>query len=312
MTLNANELAHKAKKHTYLNVIQALLWVIFFLPFYLLSGLGALRSQDTMPDWWEAFSMPLWLLVFFVSFLFFSNAIIYVLVSLTVIISGIAAFIWGHKGRLAQICALLMALSVIGLPWLFPYEPALNAAPDVTMEVVTQPSNPIESFVKVAYMFSEEVPCEYDLLGWNSENQLYYSSQCGAEEQIWLVDPNQPNNAMPTTPLPNDLPQKAKKKEQEAFRQEAFEMVRADGVRPERAERSARQIYLREASLRSPDGLWIAIKSQHIYGPQDVVLLKSEADERRVQEEQNTRGCAEGGIGVHTSEDVRCHLDQFP
>lgn len=51
-------------------------------------------------------------------------------------------------------------------------------------------------------------------------------------------------------------------------------MVRADRARPER---SVRDIYLREGSLRSPDGQWIAIKSQHIYGPQDVVLIKRDA-----------------------------------
>jgi len=183
---------------------------------------------------------------------------------------------WGHKGRFSRISALLGALSVIALPWLLPYEPALDPVPGVTMQVVTQPSNPIESFVKMAYFFSEEVPCEYNLLGWSAKNQLYYSSQCGTEEQIWFVDPDQPDNPTPTTDLPNDLTGKNNKQEQEALRQEVLEMVRAEGVRPEHAERSVREIYLREGSLRSPNGQWIAIKSQHIYAPQDVVLIRAQ------------------------------------
>ena len=42
MTQNANELAHKAKDHSYLNVILVLSWVIFFLPYYVISGVKLL------------------------------------------------------------------------------------------------------------------------------------------------------------------------------------------------------------------------------------------------------------------------------
>ncbi|MGB0386111.1 MAG: hypothetical protein ACPGWR_14990 [Ardenticatenaceae bacterium] len=297
MTQNANYLAHKAKSRSYLNVIQALLWAIFFLPFYLLGGLRLVL--DTIPDWW--------LLLSYISWELFSRVTIYVLMSLIVVISGIAAFIWGRKGRLARICALLFALSVIGLPWLMPYEQPLEPAPGVTIHVVTEPANPIESFVKMMNVLAQDVPCEYDLLGWSAENELYYRRQCGAEEQIWLADPDQPDNPTQMTALPSDLTPKPSQQEQEALREEALETVRAARARPER---SARAIYLREGSLRSPDGLWIAIKSQHIYGPQDVMLIST--NKRRLQEEQNMRGCAEGGISVHTPEDVRCYLDHFP
>ena len=49
---------------------------------------------------------------------------------------------------------------------------------------------------------------------------------------------------------------------------------RTGQVSPESAEQSVREIYWRDGSLRSPNREWIAIKSQHIYGPQDVVLIK--------------------------------------
>jgi len=283
MTQNANVLAHKAKTRSYLNVMQALLWVIFFLPFYLLGGLQLLIPSGTVPDGLNVFLFPVWFAVVYISLFFFTKAIVYVLISLIVVTSGLAALVWGRKGRLAQIFALLGTLSVIGLPWFLPYEPALNAAPGVTMQVLTMPTNPLSSFVKMAYFFSEDVPCEYDLLGWSAENQLYYHSECEGEEQIWLVDPDQPDKATPTTDLPNDLTQKAsqketgrRSKEQEALRQEVLEMVRAERVRPERAERSVRETYLREGSLRSPDGQWIAAITRYVYAPQDVLLIRAQ------------------------------------
>lgn len=270
---STNYLAHEAKDYSYLNVIQSLLWAIFFLPFCLLGGLQLIIPSGTTPDWWQAFVLPVWLWVFCISFLFFTNAILYVLISLIAVTSGLAAFMWGHKALPLRILALLGALSVIALPWLLPYKPALEPAPGVTMQVVTQPLSPIESFVKMAYLFSEEVPCEYNLLGWSTDNQLYYRSECGAEEQIWHVDPRQPDKPIAKTDLPNDLTAKSSQKEQEALRQELLEMVHTGGVRPESAERSVREIYLRDGSL-SPDGQWIAAITQYLYAPQDVVLLR--------------------------------------
>ncbi|MGB0387999.1 MAG: hypothetical protein ACPGWR_24555 [Ardenticatenaceae bacterium] len=50
MTPNANLLADQAKNRDYLNVMQALLWLIFFLPFYLFAGLRLVLSARAIPD----------------------------------------------------------------------------------------------------------------------------------------------------------------------------------------------------------------------------------------------------------------------
>jgi len=275
MASTANDLAHETTDYSYLNVMQALLWLIFFLPFYLLSGLQLLMSPGTVPQSWQPILVPIFLWILFVTF-FFTKAIVYVLISLIVVTSGIAAFVRGYKGRLARICALLIALSVIALPWLLPYEPALDPAPGVTMQVVTQPRNPVESFVKMAYVLSEDVPCEYDLLGWSAENQLYYRRQCGVAEDIWFVHPDRADAPVPMNGLSNDIrPKPSPLRQEEALREQVLEMVRADGYKAS-DERSYREIMLREGSLRSPDGQWIAAITQHIYGPQDVVLIRAQ------------------------------------
>lgn len=315
MTQNANALAHQAKSRSYLNVMQALLWVIFFLPFYLFAGLRLVFSARAIPDWWFLLS--------FISWTLFSKLTVYVLISLIVVISGIAAFMRGYQGRLARFCALLFALSVIALPWLMPYEPALDAAPGVTMHVVSPPLTPVASFVKMMNVLAQEVPCEHELLGWNDENELHYRRQCGAREYIWFVDPDQADTPVATAGFLNDMrPDVDSLRQEEALREQVLEIVRADHVRPESAEPSVREIMLREGSLRSPDGQWIAAISQHIYGPQDVMLIsveneaqnkaQNEADNQADNQAQKALGCAEGGMGVHTSEDVRCYLDQFP
>ena len=278
MTSTAHVLAHKAKTRSYLNVMQALLWAIFFLPFYLLGGLRVVL--DTIPDWW--------LLLSYISWELFSHLTIYVLISLVVVISGIAAFMWGRKGRLARFCALLFAFSVVGLPWLMPYEPALDPAPGVTMHVVTPPLTPISSFVKMMNVLSQDVPCEHELLGWNAENELHYHRQCGSREYIWFVHPDQPDAPVAMTLFWKDMRPKASQiRREEVLRKEVLEMVRAGNVHPESAEPSVREIMLPEGSLRSPDGQWIAAISQHIYGPQDVVLIKRDADDEQPTETEN-------------------------
>lgn len=274
MTSTAKLLAHEAKDGRHLNVIQALLWAIFFLPFYLFGGLRLVLSPDTVPQSWMPILVPILMWVLYVSFFFFTNGFLYVLISLIVIISGIGGLIWGHKGRLAQICALLGALSVIALPWLFPYELTLHPAPGVTMQVVTQPRTPVASFVKKAYVFSDGTPCEYELLGWNTDNQLHYRSQCGAREDIWFVHPDWADEPVPMNGLSNDIGLKPGQIRQEVEAAEVLQLVHTGRDRSESAERSAR--YLREGSLRSPDGQWIAAITQHVYGPQDVVLIRAQ------------------------------------
>jgi hypothetical protein len=34
-----------------------------------------------------------------------------------------------------------------------------------------------------------------------------------------------------------------------------------------------RELYLRSQPYPSPDGVWLAFVTQHLYGPQDVLLL---------------------------------------
>lgn len=261
MTSTPNDLTPETKEHSYLNLIHILLWAIFFLPIYLLR---LVISLGTTSDWW--------VIVSFLSWQLFSNLTIYVLISLIVLISAMAALVWGHKGQLARLSALLVALSVIALPWLFPYEPALEPAPAVTMKVVTPPLTPIGTFVKMMNVLSQDVPCEYDLLGWSTENQLYYRSECGAKEYVWFVDPERADAPVPITALSSDIMPKSGKIRQEVPREEVLEMVRARTI----PERSVRELYLRDGSFRSPNGEWIAIKSQHLYGPQDVMLIKAQ------------------------------------
>ncbi|MCA9945240.1 MAG: hypothetical protein KC449_17265, partial [Anaerolineales bacterium] len=56
--------------------------------------------------------------------------------------------------------------------------------------------------------------------------------------------------------------------------EDALQMVRADGVRPVKYEAVTREILLVGDGLTSPDGQWTAIISQHIYAPQDILLIK--------------------------------------
>jgi hypothetical protein len=49
--------------------------------------------------------------------------------------------------------------------------------------------------------------------------------------------------------------------------------VSASGVSPQETEAVTRSIVLASEGFMSADGKWVAFVSQHVYGPQDIVVI---------------------------------------
>lgn len=167
---------------------------------------------------------------------------------------------------LLMIFAVTLTLLIIFAVSVLRYQPALSAAPGYEMKFVTEPNlwnNPVRVWQRI----TEQRPCEYQILGWSPDNQLYYKAACGTQTQVWAYAPNRLYN--PAASVPSQLNQETVSKGQ------VLDMVRADGVRPIEYESRTRPLYLKSEGYVSPNGRWIAIVTQHIYGPQDIVVLTS-------------------------------------
>lgn len=160
----------------------------------------------------------------------------------------------------------LLFLIIAALLLIFRYPAALSAAPGFEEIWVTQPRFPA-GYVKTGQMILEYQPCTYELLGWQSDS-LYYQSACRENIQSWRYDVNQNEQAEKVTAVPPNLTQTIIPHEA------TLQMVRADGVRPVKYEAVTREILLVGDGLASPDGTWTAVISQHIYAPQDILLIK--------------------------------------
>ncbi len=249
-------------------VILATILNIPFLSFYWMS-LGRFLPHAMVthtPAWLSPLTAVLYLPAALFSYLVFGNLYIYVLAT----IAGITIAVWGlikaRRGRLVRLWLLLLMCGTIAFPLVFHYQAALVAAPGYKMQVVTEPGI-FEGVIKTSKNLLEQTPCEYELLGWSADNQLYYRVVCGAQTQIWRYSPVQQSAQVQASSGPSDLSASTLPKDA------VLKMVRAADVHPEEYEATTRSLLLKSKGVVSPDSRWTAIVAQHIYGTQDVIVL---------------------------------------
>jgi hypothetical protein len=239
-----------------------------FLAFYWMA-LGSFIPDAVAggsPNWLTHLSIALYLPFAFFAYTIFGNLYAYILATVAGIATAIAGLIWGRPNRILRVWLLMVVFAIIFFPVFYRYRPALVAAPGYRLLLVTDPGL-FGGIIKSSQNLLEQTPCEYKLLGWSTDNQLYYQATCGAKTGIWRYSPTQPSNHTQVSDSPTNLrttmiPESA-----------VLEMVRAGGVRPEQYESIMRPIMLKSGGDVSPDGRWIAVVTQHIYGTQDVIVL---------------------------------------
>ena len=172
-----------------------------------------------------------------------------------------------HSRRVQRlaIAMLLIGLLVVLLTGLFRYQPALSAAPGYTMQLVTAPDL-FGGFIKTIQTGLEQRSCQYMIVGWSKDDALYYQATCNSQTQFWRFAPQSGASGQVA-----DLPDRISYGSIPAS--EVLKMVRADGISPERYESVTRPLLLKSSGYVSDDGHWTAIITQHVYGPQDIVVL---------------------------------------
>ena len=250
-----------------------------FLAFWPLSSLMRLLSSISMPGW--LFGIVAYHLL---SEWFLSDTTRYVTISLAALILTSAALIWlmvrerRRIWRRGRLYLLLIALaSVLAFPFVMRYQPAVEAAPGVELQIVEQPGV-LQGVVKRCQVAAEiRGQCQYEPLGWMDAQTLVYRKWCGGyyTEEGWQPgDPQPPQayhlNTNEVLPFDGDLG---------ALSDETC----APGVcvSPALAEKKyfPPLHYLPghfEDPVISPDGHWIAFTARHVYGPEDLLIISRE------------------------------------
>lgn len=195
----------------------------------------------------------------------------YVAINLAVLLVVFSALIWARPRWIAMAWLAASIVVIVAYPLtLGSYQPALSAAPGLRAVVPTQPVLLMDSVARQAEAAVETRSCTYHLLGWGGDGAFYYQSACGDVRSLWAAAPVAGSRPVRIAAAPAGLAGQAVSKD------EALAAVRVPGVRPAGDEPSVRALMLVGGeALRSPDGRWLAVVSQHIYGPQDVLLITS-------------------------------------
>jgi hypothetical protein len=171
-------------------------------------------------------------------------------------------------------CVLACALFVV---FLAHYQQAVVAAPGYDMHWPTRPAGAWAAITKSYQSSVETRTCEYTVFGWSAEGTLYYQETCqDSGPQVWSYNPDSENEPRAVEASPPDLFQQA------VPRRAILDWVRVPQVRPADAEPSVRRLGVRVDGLASPSGRRVAVVVRHVYGPEDVLVLESEADGARL------------------------------
>lgn len=171
--------------------------------------------------------------------------------------------------RITCILLALALLTILAMPWLYRYQPAVVAVSGHEMRWPTQPDL-LGSMVKRYQAFWEIRPCDYTLQGWSSEGVLYYEEACeDRAPQVWAYNPARESHPRQRDAAPVDLIQKS------IPRSWILERVWLPGLPTSDAEPGVLLILVREDGVASLDGRWVAVVVRHVYGPEDVIVLSS-------------------------------------
>ena len=206
----------------------------------------------------------------------------YLAVSLAALTLALVALIWlvvrerGQAWRRKRFYLLAIALvAVLAFPLLMHYQPAFKTAPGIEMCIVDEPDL-LRGVVKSCQAAAEVRGCQYEPLGWADAQTLVYRQWCGGYYDMsdWHPGAPQPPRAYhldtnAVSPFDGDL---------STLSREICHPWQC--VAPALAEKQPFPLgYLLgqyKDVLISPDGRWVAFTAEHVYGPEDLLVISNE------------------------------------
>ena len=206
----------------------------------------------------------------------------YVLLSLAALLLTLVALIWliarerGQVWRHKRFYLLAVALAaILAFPLLMRYQPAVQVAHGVELRIVDEPGL-LEGVVKSCQAAAEVQGCQYEPLGWTAAQTLVYRKWC---DGYYDMDGQHPGDPQPPqayhldrdeiSPFDGDL---------DTLSRESCPLSKC--VSPAlAAEQAFPRGYLPgqyKDALVSPNGRWVAFTAEHIYGPEDLLIISHE------------------------------------
>ncbi len=243
--------------------------VVFGSRYARIPFLLALRALTALPlpSWFgQTVTVLIWppfLGDFFFNLAFFSSLPVYLGLSLVGVVLGAAALVLARPRRPGRLALLLAQASILALPLVYTYRPAVTV--DLTRtraHVPTQPA-PYAQVVKATQVAVELRRCDYSLLGWDDQDTLYGEEICSERHRYWSYYPLSETRLGTVNTVPPDLFRQAVEREQ----------LLALGVGSRVPTDEALRLVVPEPGLTSRQGEWTAFVARHIYGPEDVVVV---------------------------------------
>jgi hypothetical protein len=163
-----------------------------------------------------------------------------------------------------RVLVLLGLGAVLAMPLVYTYEPAVVAHLDGGRVTVPTQSGPIAGVVKATQAGDEVRRCDYNLLGWGEQDELYGEESCGTQHRFWVYRPTSDRGLQTVSNVPTNL----------ATEEVSREQLTALGVRSTVPHDERLRIVVREPGLRAREDGRVAFVARHVYGPEDVVVIE--------------------------------------
>ncbi|MEA3309690.1 MAG: hypothetical protein U9Q70_09295 [Chloroflexota bacterium] len=194
--------------------------------------------------------------------LLFSHPTWYLLLSALTVISALAALFWGSRDKLLRVLLGLSILTVLLQPVIHSYHPAVSAAPGYDLHVPTAP-NWLLAPAKFAGVGAEFRRSDYRLIGWSTDETLYYEERHGGTVRQYIYQPRNEKRSRFWVTIPSNL---VMQPERWTGLQHVVDtrvpLVRFFDI-------------VREPGILSPNGQWYAFVARHTYGPEDVIVVST-------------------------------------
>ncbi len=268
----------KKKAHFILTGLATLGSVPFWIPIALMAVLKLLDMvfAGAMHPAFSLFFVP----VFFIAILFSDvthlvniglGALLPILTALAWLVIRERGRVWS-RGRFYLLVAILF--SVLLFPLGMRYQPAVQVAPDVKMHLVEQPGL-LEGAARRCQAIAEIRGCQYEPLGWVGGDTLVYRTWCGGQFTAQGWQPGSPSVPMAYDVSTGNVGASFIEREPSRERcdpetcvspnlidKQLFPWGYLPGEYPD--------------PLISPDGRWVAFTAEHVYGPEDLLVISIE------------------------------------
>lgn len=200
-----------------------------------------------------------------------SSILIYLIPCGFIIACSMAGLFYANDKRWAYSISSVIVLATMAL-MIAPYHPVVAPATGYQMHNLTEPAFFLQGWKNAATIL-EWNPCNYHLLGWQEETLFYQENCWNGMEKIWKFTADRSQTAEQYTgTLPTDL-QATLLSGSDVSAVVNWFQPQALKTNSEFSDIAILGLALRNGIMLSPNHRLAVVAQQHVYGPEDVLVL---------------------------------------